>query len=101
MGRKPKTETIIPYLRLWASSMLLAVDDCWSKIAIDRDPAREWVRSDNTRPGSFVWVCHVFDLDVDRTRYLILGNRSAVSELRARVAAQTRRRAKQMRGEND
>lgn len=94
-------ENFIPYIRVWSACMLQAVDDCWSKEAMLREPARGWVASESDRPGGFVWACRVFDLDPQRTRGLILGNRQAYAILRQRVTMQERRRRRMVRGECD
>lgn len=86
---------IRPYLKLWASVFLQAIDDAWCKDALIRDPAREWISSDDNHVNSFLSLCELFDLDPGITRQKILWSRTAVSELRRRVSAQDKMRRKQ------
>lgn len=86
---------IKPCLKLWASVFLLTIDDAWSKDALIRDPAREWISSDANYVNSFRRLCELFDLEPSITRQKILGSRTAVSELRRRVSAQEKTRRKQ------
>lgn len=48
----------------------------------ERDAAREWLKSDDTGPGSLAWWCGWIDVDPDRVRDTAL---SDPAELRRRM----------------
>lgn len=52
------------YRRLWLAVIQQAAEDAHSKNAEDKPiQAREWFKSDSVSPGSFRWICEVFDID--------------------------------------
>ena len=78
---------------LWASVLLLAVEDLHgrgggeghgtSREALAQDAA-EWLFSNDTDEGSFIWICRVLNLDFAVVRR-VLGNPAGLST-RMRVA---------------
>lgn len=64
--RKPKRP---PELALWAAVFNQALADMRLSITeYDCQLAWDWVDSNCNEPGSFVWICSLFDLDVEQTR---------------------------------
>lgn len=57
--------------KMWATCFHLGVEEY--KEAVRRgkpelEPAIEWLHCDEQRPGSFNWLCGVFNFDADRVR---------------------------------
>lgn len=47
---------------LWAAVVMRAIGDLDSRSKSIRREAREWIDSNNTSPGSFLWVCTALGL---------------------------------------
>lgn len=65
---------ITPYLTLWGAVCIDAVQLACNKSThrLERDKARAWFSSDEDYPGSFVWICRLFDLCPQRVRDTLL-----------------------------
>lgn len=59
-----------PYLKLWASAFVRAIRDYAEARASGKDsaPIVVWLESRLDEPGSFIWMCDLFDYDPDRWR---------------------------------
>ena len=63
---------------LWAAVLLRAMEDAAGHVILASGAevphimasARRWLRGESRRPGSFVWVCEMFDLDPEKVRTL-------------------------------
>lgn len=78
-----------PCRQIWAAVLNQAVDDlsgagtdragpCHKNArAIISTRARRWFAAANRGIGSFVWICHILDLDPDRTRNVIMSRFAA------------------------
>jgi hypothetical protein len=59
--------SILPETELWTGVILQAIDDldrCTSLTPRSaQDSAREWFASESDAVGSFIWTCHVIDVD--------------------------------------
>ena len=70
-----QNDSIRPYLRLWAEVMRCGVTDfCTARArgSSANHPATKWLWSDEVHTGSFVWLCHLFDLDPASARSQVL-----------------------------
>ncbi len=69
----------LPETELWMGVVLQAIDDLGRRTSLTprsaQDSAREWFASETDAVGSFVWTCHLIDLDPSFIR-------SAVAEKR-------------------
>jgi hypothetical protein len=58
---------ILPEAELWTAVILKAIDDLDRRTSATprsaQDSAREWFASESDAVGSFIWTCHVIDLD--------------------------------------
>jgi hypothetical protein len=58
---------IVPEAELWTAVILQAIDDLDRRTSLTtrsaQDSAREWFASESDAVGSFIWTCHVIDLD--------------------------------------
>jgi hypothetical protein len=58
---------IFPEAELWTAVILQAIDDLDRRTSLSpswaRDSAREWFASDSDVAGSFIWTCHVINVD--------------------------------------
>lgn len=64
-----------PYRRLWAAVFKKGISDaCTAKAgkAGPGDARLAWFYSDAVFPGSFVWLCHLFDLTPDSARTSVM-----------------------------
>ena len=64
-----------PYLRLWAEVMRGGVQDFCTARALARpniDPRINWMWSNDVFPGSFIWLCDLFDLEPEKARSQVL-----------------------------
>jgi hypothetical protein len=56
-----------PETELWTAVMLQAIDDLDRRKSLSptaaQDSAREWFASDSDAVGSFIWSCHVINVD--------------------------------------
>ncbi len=73
-----------PYVRLWAAVMRVGVQDyCTAsndaRVKGVRDNRIHWFESDVVAPGSFVWLCHVFDIDENKARARIVAKRKSLA----------------------
>lgn len=62
--------------RLWAAAFQLGLDDAMKSIRDGRPPADEprlWLYSDSYGPGSFTWLCDLFQIDdIDHARACVV-----------------------------
>lgn len=66
-----------PYRHLWATVLHLAVRDYCDDLAKGGDGSSkiaDWFWSNSSEPRSFVWMCDLFNLDVDQTRKRVTAN---------------------------
>lgn len=66
-----------PYVRLWAEVMRIGVQDyCTARgdrrVTGKRDHRVHWFESNVVAPGSFVWLCHLFNIDENQARNGVL-----------------------------
>jgi hypothetical protein len=63
---------ILPEAELWISVILQAIDDLDRRTALSprsaQYSAREWFASESDEVGSFIWTCHVINVDPDFIR---------------------------------
>lgn len=53
-------------LRLWAAVFAVGIQESAEEFRSGYEPF--WFYSDDRHPGSFVWLCELFDLDPERAR---------------------------------
>ena len=57
----------LPEAELWTGVILRAIDDLDRRTSLTprsaQDSAREWFASESDEVGSFIWTCHLIDLD--------------------------------------
>lgn len=64
-----------PYLRLWIEVMRLGVQDfCYARArgSSYNHPHIQWFWSDSQEPGSYLWLCHLLDLDPAKSRSQVM-----------------------------
>jgi hypothetical protein len=58
---------IVPEAELWTAVILQAIDDLDRRTSLTprsaQDSAREWFASESDAVGSFIWTCHVINVD--------------------------------------
>jgi hypothetical protein len=63
-GNDPR---ILPEAELWTAVILQAIDDLARRTLLTprsaQVSAREWFASESDAVGSFIWTCHLIDLD--------------------------------------
>ncbi len=71
-----RQDDVQPFLKLWGEVMRLGVADfCTARASRSQGeghPATIWFWSDDVHTGSFVWLCHLFDLDPTHARSQVL-----------------------------
>lgn len=73
----PHDSEVRPYLRLWAEVMRQGVGDfCTARGRRENNnnPHAEWLYSNATGVGTFVWLCDLFEFDPDKARSQVLKN---------------------------
>jgi hypothetical protein len=59
--------SILPEAKLWTAVILQAIDDLDRRTSFSptsaKDSAREWFASESDEVGSFMWTCHIIDVD--------------------------------------
>lgn len=63
--------------RLWMAVLNLGAQDVIAdskkqRFCKEESPALRWLQSDEERPGSFVWLCCLFDIDPSSARAAVL-----------------------------
>lgn len=84
MGRDD-IQQIKACLRLWSAVMHFNIVE--AKSGSSGGAARAWIANDENRPGSFVWICGLFDLAPDRVRRELAARRA--EKVAAKPAEQT------------
>jgi len=60
----PPPEVVQRMVNLWAAVLLQAVQDARAEVKQGIDgPAKAWITSKRTGPGSMLWVCDILGLD--------------------------------------
>ena len=69
----------LPEAELWTGVMLRAIDDLDRRTSLTprsaQDSAREWFASESDEVGSFIWTCHLIDLDPSFIRSVVAKKR--------------------------
>ena len=55
-----------PWTALWTSVLITAIEDMDSRNVETAALARCWLWDERTGVGSFLWICEMLDLDVQR-----------------------------------
>ena len=59
--------SILPEAELWTAVILQAIDDLGRRTRLSprsaQTDAKEWFASEDDAVGSFIWACHVIDID--------------------------------------
>lgn len=58
-----QTDWDSPESRFWTKFFTFTVQDLYSLRKTYRRTARAWIQSDNASPGSFIWICDLFNKD--------------------------------------
>lgn len=59
---------ILPEAELWTAAILQAIDDLDRPTSATQHSAREWFSSESNAVGSFIWTCHVINIDPNFVR---------------------------------
>jgi hypothetical protein len=69
----------IPEAELWTGVILQAIEDLHRRTSLTprsaQDSAREWFASETDAVGSFIWTCHLIDLEPSFIRSLVAKKR--------------------------
>jgi hypothetical protein len=72
-------QRVLPETELWMGVVLQAIDDLERRTSLTplsaQDSAREWFASETDAVGSFVWTCHLIDLDPSFIRSVVAKKR--------------------------
>ena len=79
----PDLSAYVPERSLWGAVVEQAIHDLGSKSLLILDSAIEWFENrTRTGVGSFVWVCHVLELDPDKiVSYDIKQDKNIIREI--------------------
>jgi hypothetical protein len=75
-----------PEQTLWSSVLTQAIEDLSGPDLIAK-PARAWLTSKNTTPGSLIWICDHLELDPAAVRQSVLRRQLAERAARERPQA--------------
>lgn len=58
------------YMSMWAEAFRLYIDDALKdmRASYRRTVNTEWLYGKSHKPGSFLWLCHLFNFDPDQAR---------------------------------
>jgi hypothetical protein len=91
----PSTDhRMLPEAELWTAVMVQAIDDLdrrtLSSSISAQHSAREWFASESDVVGSFVWACHVINVDPDFIRSRLVKKQRIKNLEKVTVAQETR-----------
>lgn len=74
-----------PFIRLWAAVFAKGLRDyCEARAAGRNSPkSSAWYISQDNSPGSFLWLCRVFDLDPDHVKVKVEARIDVIANLNA------------------
>jgi hypothetical protein len=81
-GMRKRYDPLHREKKLWAVVMEEAVDCMHGRVAgehrsrrreLEMTMAREWFQSDRKNIGSFLWICHLLELEAEIIREKVLG----------------------------
>ena len=81
-------------LALWASVFRIGMVDVARDFAVGSKGggALHWFWADDYYPGSFTWLCDLFDVDVDRSRTVVFNKQETLRSMR-NVPSEPRKRS--------
>jgi hypothetical protein len=86
---------IMPEAELWTAVILQAIDDLDRRTSLTprlaQDSAREWFSSESDAVGSFIWTCHVIDMDPNFIRSRLAKKQRMQNPVKVVVTSRTQR----------